>query len=379
MPSQPPTVEVVDESRYWVFAGRRRPVSDYGEPVAHLDDLARCTATDLQAALRRSRDRHWHGTQLFISDGPGPDADVEDGPVGPVSFTLTEGRLTLCFLHFTDEYLDNDDEIFTRTQRVLAPLLARHRMWLVAAENDESVRVGPWIVNVELGFHTRRRMIVDLVQVGLDSMALLDAVTTGVFGREQVGDLLRSGHAEALVGQPEGEWLEAKRQHYDLTTTAGKIALAKSVARFANAEQGGLVVVGLETSSTTGQDVIKRVRPMAPDSRIVRRYQQVLEQRLYPPPAGLRIEPIKLPAGDLVLIDVPPQPEDLKPFLVHGAVVEGRTEDAFISIVRRRGDSSIPTTAPMIHATLAAGRALLRRGQLPPTDTEQGGQGPPNK
>jgi hypothetical protein len=62
----------------------------------------------------------------------------------------------------------------------------------------------------------------------------------------------------------------------------------------------------------------------------------------------------------LVLIDVPPQPEELKPFLVHGAIVNGRIEGAFISIVRRRGESSIPITAPMIHSTLAAGRALLR-------------------
>jgi hypothetical protein len=67
----------------------------------------------------------------------------------------------------------------------------------------------------------------------------------------------------------------------------------------------------------------------------------------------------------LILIDVPPQPEELKPFLVHGAIVDGEAQGAFISIVRRRGDGSIPVTAPMIHSMLAAGRALLRRGELP--------------
>jgi hypothetical protein len=41
--------------------------------------------------------------------------------------------------------------------------------------------------------------------------------------------------------------------------------------------------------------------------------------------------------GMLILIDVPPQPEELKPFLVHGAIVDGRAEGAFVSIVRRRG------------------------------------------
>jgi hypothetical protein len=62
---------------------------------------------------------------------------------------------------------------------------------------------------------------------------------------------------------------------------------------------------------------------------------------------------------------VPPQPEELKPFLVHGAILEGKVEGAFVSIVRRRGEHSVPITAPAIHAMLSAGRALLRRGQLP--------------
>lgn len=96
-----------------------------------------------------------------------------------------------------------------------------------------------------------------------------------------------------------------------------------------------------------------------------RRYQQVLARRLYPPPDGLTVRPIACQGGQLMLIDVPMQPEELKPFLVSGAIVNGKTEDTFISIVRRRGDSSIPTTAPMIHSMLAAGRALLRRGELP--------------
>ena len=97
---------------------------------------------------------------------------------------------------------------------------------------------------------------------------------------------------------------------------------------------------------------------------MARRYQQVLEKRLFPPPDGLTIEAVPEGDGMLVLIDIPPQPEELKPFLVHGAIVDGRVEGAFISIVRRRGESSIPITAPMIHATLAAGRALLRRGEV---------------
>jgi len=62
-----------------------------------------------------------------------------------------------------------------------------------------------------------------------------------------------------------------------------------------------------------------------------------------------------------ILIDIPAQPEELKPFLVRGAILLDRsTEGSFLGIVQRRGEGSITSTAPMIHATIAAGRALLR-------------------
>jgi hypothetical protein len=359
------TVRLIDGGTTWEFAGRRRPVDDIGDPVAHLDDLTGCTATDLYAALRRSSDWYVTSSQLWVSEGLGPDDDVEDGPVMPVSFVLDAGSLVMRLVHVTSDYIDDETELFDRIQRILAPLLGRHRMWLASAEHDGSRRTAPWAVHIGIGFHYRARIAADLVDVGLDALALLDAVQNGNLDREQVADLLRGGHAEALVGQAEGQWLEAKRQHYDLASTAGKIALAQAVSRFANAEEGGLVVVGLTTKGSAGQDVIRKVTPVPHDPRIVRKYQQILEHRLYPPPDGLHIEAIVGRDGDLILVDVPPQPEDLKPFLVHGAIIDGKTEDAFISIVRRRGDSSIPTSAAAIHSALAAGRALMRRGQLP--------------
>jgi hypothetical protein len=77
---------------------------------------------------------------------------------------------------------------------------------------------------------------------------------------------------------------------------------------------------------------------------------------------GLRIDLVSTTADrSLISLDIPPQPEELKPFLVHGAITaDGETEGSFISIVQRRGEGSVPITAPMIHATMAAGRALLR-------------------
>jgi hypothetical protein len=187
--------------------------------------------------------------------------------------------------------------------------------------------------------------------------------------RSSALELLRAGLPEALVGQSEGPWLDVKRDHYDLTTTGGKVSLCQAVARFANSELGGIVVVGMEAKKVPGGEEIRSVSPLPRDPRMLRRYQHALEQHLFPAPDNLDLERLDVPGGMLIALHLPPQAEELKPFLVHVAIVDGRTEGAFISIVRRRGESSIPVTAPAVHATLAAGRALLRRGLLPP---EQG-------
>ena len=184
-------------------------------------------------------------------------------------------------------------------------------------------------------------------------------------------DLIIGGRPDLLIGLPEGEWLDVKSQHYDLRTTRGQISLAEAVGRFANAEEGGIVVVGMHTKRIPGGEIIKSVRPVAINSAISRRYRQAVENRLFPLPTALKIQTTEIsPGHGLVIISLPPQEEDLKPFLVHGAIVDDRIEGAYISIVRRSGEDSIPITAQQIHSALAAGRAMLRRGHVPPTRDE---------
>ena len=170
-----------------------------------------------------------------------------------------------------------------------------------------------------------------------------------------------------LIGLHEGAWLDVKSDHYDLSTVHGAISLAQAVSRFSNAEDGGVVVVGMGTRRVPGGEVIKSVRPVPIDASTIRRYQQALANRIFPLPTGLVIQTVETESGrGLVVVSIPPQDEELKPFLVHGAIINDRVESSFISIVRRSGEDSIPITAQQIHSTLAAGRALLRRGQLHP-------------
>jgi len=65
--------------------------------------------------------------------------------------------------------------------------------------------------------------------------------------------------------------------------------------------------------------------------------------------------------------------QGLKPFLVHGAVVKGKVNDAYYSIVTRRDNHAVPTTPEAVHALTAAGRAVFRMGSDAASDTPHSG------
>lgn len=104
------------------------------------------------------------------------------------------------------------------------------------------------------------KTIQEIVDLADAAQLLCSAYSYGAVTRESAADLIRGGAGRLLEGQPEGSWLEAKSQEYDLTTTRGSIALAQAVARFCNAENGGLIVVGAQTKKTVGAETISKMR-----------------------------------------------------------------------------------------------------------------------
>jgi hypothetical protein len=224
---------------------------------------------------------------------------------------------------------------------------------------------------ISIAFGRRGATVRDAIELGLDVVNLVDLLRDGAPTAESALDLLTAGRADLLVGLPESKWLDAKSQGYDLRTDHGRIELAQDVARFANGDTDGLLVIGLRTRKNREGEVITKTSPTL-DPFDTGRYHRSIDTKIFPPVQGLTVRntPVRISggrSGNMLAIYVPAQPEEMKPFLVHGAVVQGNVEGAFISIVQRRGEHSIPITAPAIHATLAAGRALLRRGELPPS------------
>jgi hypothetical protein len=368
-----PTVAYSARTEEWTVRGEERRGGINGQLVLTKQDLPHVRAVDLKSALTAQADNHRiDEAEADVSELHEDHFDAELGG-GQVGFELRQGDLLVSVLHFGEWPKDENEHALVRAlSGLVAPHLDHIGASLHSIETEDSWS-GPEVLAVRLRLQVpwRGRALDHLFTTGENVLRLCDALGTGDITRHAVADLVRGGRAKLLVGQPEGNWLDVKSEEYDLTASRGKISLAQAVARFANAEEGGLIVIGAKAKKIAGGEEIREVRGVAPRQKDTQaRYLRVLDQHLYPPVLGIRIDLV--PTEDergLITIDIPPQPEELKPFLVHGAITaEGDTEGAFISIIQRRGEGSIPITAPMIHSTLAAGRAFLR-GQTPPEGT----------
>lgn len=367
-----PTVRYDSRHDTWFFGEDRRRHDGAYSLVIKRNDLTTATATDLARALRKASEHDAEPDAICIDLAPDDEYAPKESVVDEISFLLLDdGRLAVQLALTSDEYCDDDRLLRAVITPLIEPLLLRHNSQLAAIHADPHRSTAPYFHEVVITMPTRSRTLREFYELGESVRTLFEAAAGGHITRETAVDLIRGGRADLLIGLSESAWLDAKSQHYDLTSHAGKISLAQAVSRFCNAEEGGIVVVGMDTKRVPGGEIIKSLKPVPLNTGTPRRYRQVLELQLFPFPAGLNIETVETSSGHgLVVLSIPPQDEELKPFLVHGAIVDGRVEGAFISIVRRSGEDSIPITAQQIHSTLAAGRALLRRGQLPRDSTE---------
>jgi Putative DNA-binding domain len=228
----------------------------------------------------------------------------------------------------------------------------------VSLKGNEYV-AGYWDVYFKIPLHGRNVYFAH--QFGLQALALARTSVAGEPTLESLVALLRSGQGAALIGLSESQILECKRA-VNVRGEHDELEFAKDIAALANSETGGLLIIGMATKRERGRDRIVAVRP--PSETITpRRLRGMVDRRVYPPIDALTVESVSSGSAEdppLLFCLVPPQPEELKPFLVHGAIAGRRVEGAFIGIPRRRGEDTIQTTPASIHSFLVAGRALLR-------------------
>lgn len=220
--------------------------------------------------------------------------------------------------------------------------------------------------DVEVSIATDDHVTMATLMDGAAAMAdYLGATQTGPLDAARVLNLLRGGHFNLLIGEAESDYLEVKTKMHPIsapgeTGKQAKVELAQDVARFANGDVDAVLVIGYRERSGGGNE-IGSLTPVADSTLNLAQLQKLLDERIVPPVDGLIIEKFPTSSTDSVLaIYVPRQPSEMQPYLVHGAIVEGKVEGAFFSIVRRRGEGSITTSAQQIHAYIIAGKRYLR-------------------
>jgi hypothetical protein len=210
---------------------------------------------------------------------------------------------------------------------------------------------------------------VDVAATLIDAARRVAAVLDAVEGRslrtpDTVAHLLAAGLDEPLVGLLEQEWFEAKGPYpIDEPGPPGdhaKFELACDVAAFANGNVEALLVIGLRTEERDGRDTVTSVVPVPQRLADTKRYRDVLLDWVFPPIRGLSIQGVDRAAGRLLLLRIPVQPGESRPFLVRGGLDGERIARTQVTIPERVGDRNSHRGIEQIHAALSAGEALLR-------------------
>ena len=213
---------------------------------------------------------------------------------------------------------------------------------------------------------TENAMTVATLTDGAAAIAdFLKATRGGALNAAGVLNLLRGGHFGALFGRTESAYLEVKTAMHPIWAdgAAGlraKVELSQDVARFANGDVDAVLVIGYREADR-GRGEIGSLTPVDDRHLDTAQIREVLDARIVPPVDGLIIEKFDAsPTGSVLAVYVPKQPAEMQPYLVQGAIVGDKLEGAFFSIVRRRGEGSITTSAQQIHAYIVAGKRYLR-------------------
>jgi hypothetical protein len=254
---------------------------------------------------------------------------------------------------------EDDQDIQDELSKLLRSLVARHRGSSVQVTRAE--RILGWFI-ATFDVPTRGRTVGDALAIGREVEALIHAASGGHLSLESAVDLVRTGRAAALVGVQEGPWLDGKRSPYRLEIESQRWELAKDVASFANSETGGLIVTGARTTSSRDGDMVQSVTEFELNLMVPGRYRRILAARIHPRVEGLEVGTVASSGTRGVgYIFIPPQREELKPFVVSGMVVSGEVRGTHVCIPVRDGEDTRYAEGTEIHALLQAGRAALQR------------------
>jgi Putative DNA-binding domain len=330
-----------------------------GDFIGAEEKLRSASLTDLKHAARRYRASMYdHDLTFRVYDVPDDllrEGEEDFSPI-PVEFEVSGDHFIITMTTAVEAGVRiNALEL----AQVLSPQLEAHRaVFLEVREEDLPLAK---LLTLSVGLQSiRGRTLGDALDLGESLLRLWEASLGGMLTPDSVVDLIVAQRPELLIGQPESDWLEVKGKPYDLKNELEALELAKDVSAFANGPAGGLLVVGFSQKKVEGQDHLKGVVLQPVRAIDPLKHRQALERLILPPPEGLQVEAVETEDGKgILIIRVPPQAAALQPFLVTGAVVEGKVLGSHFALYVRRGEHCEPASPAVIHGQLLAGKVAL--------------------
>lgn len=321
--------------------------------VAPTGDLRRLTAGQLVEFKRLSELRRSEQLTLLFADVEPGYLEADETPTDPSQLLIGPRSVRFRAVSPIEAESYVDDGVADWIWKVAGTLAKGYELRLVEGESEWSG--GPAWVSLTLAVPLTAELS-GVLSFNEELRQLLEHNPTRL-DEGSMWQLLRAGLPQGLIGCPESDWFEAKREPYLLDEVLGQLELAKDVSAFANSG-GGILVIGLKTTSQRGVDVVEAVTPVDATLAIAKTYRSVLRVRLYPRLRGLDLAFIEVASGLVVVaIRIPRQPSGNLPVLVAGmpGVKARRSEGAYWGIFRRQGDDSTPIAAAAVHTALRGG------------------------
>ena len=183
------------------------------------------------------------------------------------------------------------------------------------------------------------------------------------FALADIRSLVETGEFQQLIGEFEGQHLDAKAQPYLFGSgNDAKREFAKDVAAFANAS-GGCIIVGAETilSSLQAGEQIAALKPFPETLFNADQYGKIIDEWLYPAPSGLIIKWYPHKGTDpngIGVIFIPTQAPETKPFLVTRSIGDKKTTEILLGYAERRLDRTDIKSVVELHHAMRTGMNL---------------------
>lgn len=292
---------------------------------------------------------------------------IHDGfsrpPYGSV-VSIEEGKVWVHFTIWEESKLD-----VAEAEADLRPYLERNETTaeLSAGPEREWIGVGYYLhVKIHRDF-PRGATLGDAWRLGDDARTLLAIAESGAVPRRIAVDLIRGGRWGVFKGQPESDWLEAKGAPYaEANAHRGdnwRFELAKDVAAFANSPEGGIIVIGMTTQDSGDGDVITGFKEFELKQVTATTYGNYIAQHVYPRVEGFEV--VRAPGGGdrrsgIAALVIPPQSPSNLPFLVRGAVSDGKILGSHVLWPVRQGNQTALLDIDGIHARLRLGDRAIQ-------------------